>query len=173
MGFLINELDDTVLGVALEAVKYELEDQFYRNEIPEFLKSVRVFCEDFVLLMDDYDVNLFSRSYVKVSYGDSWDNEDVALDFIAGINELVKREEDGAFSITGAYTDGLLFEGLYGSDELTLEDDVLARLNESIREGLYKFVVSLENDLGSNKYLVAFAKDREMKFEEDGTLFGS
>lgn len=170
MGLKISDLEGKAFDVALESAQYELEDQFYSNEIPEFLKSVRVFCDDFGLIVDDYDVNLFSKSSVRVSYGDSWDNEDVALDYVNQINELVKREENGDCSITGAYTDGLLFEGLYGQPELTLEDDVLARLNESLREGLYKFVVSLENDLGSNKYIVGFANDREMKFEEDGTL---
>lgn len=172
MGFRINELTEDAYSVALENIESELEARFYENDVAEFVKSVRVFCDKFDLRLIDVDIQIFSRSYVNIGLGGSWEDDESALEHIRTINETKLEESHGKCSLTGVYTDPMLFDYFVKRGDLVLDDNVEDEISTAINKGLDSFVTDLENTLSSNKNLIEFAEDNEFRFDEDGELVG-
>lgn len=168
----IDELKGDALKQALEHVSNRRHQDFVDFAANEFIKSVHVFAKRFGFRLTEYSVGFFDPDthihLENVSYFDYSNDERNRL--VKELNDSIISETNGACSLTGVYTDALIFDYFKDKGGTTYNDlhkDVVL----ACKDALKRFVSTTQDDILDENASIQFAKDFEMEFLPTGAIY--
>ena len=177
MGYLIGELDDVVVDIALsnsiDVVKEDFEvyhRDLLMNTVNEFLWKFSIHLSDYVYDIEHED---FGSIVIGETLEDITPEEDFEYDFMSYrkmIRDEFEKVPEGTLGLTGEWTDRFVYDYFRGRDfeyyELSGE---IVRCVNSVFKSFQRHYFEKLKDRG---YLLNTVSDLEVRFDGLGNVVG-
>lgn len=165
----IDELSEEAREKAINELR-EGDDFFW--EVRELVDSIEKASEFFNFEVTDYEVGLYSRSYIEVSNANYMElSNEEKNELVKWLRDNIESGADGSCPFTGVYYDCFFFDYFIRHGVEVTYNNLHKEVSNALEYQLDRGVEALEEEHGSDERYIEEANANEIEFYEDGRVY--